>query len=178
MRAHLSADFLKRHAPLESRTLMIEQTLDNTLPVHPRTGDCALGLCRDGRPIWPIKGGSGGGGDPTPRPRRRAIPTPRLARRRPPIRPPKQQLAEATTRAEQAAAARDERRAALDAVTRPSTRRTARASRTPPPWPPPSPSPSVSGCSPSTPPSRVLPGVVEARFQSVLVAVNITGNGE
>lgn len=36
-----------------------------TLPVHPLTGDTALGLRKDGRPIWPIKGGSGEG-DPAP----------------------------------------------------------------------------------------------------------------
>ncbi|MEU4005620.1 hypothetical protein AB0F32_24410 [Streptomyces albidoflavus] len=48
------------------------------LPVHPLTGDTALGLRKDGRPIWPIKGGSGEGdpapevkpeGDPAPEPK-------------------------------------------------------------------------------------------------------------
>lgn len=29
-----------------------------TLPTHPRTGALALGLRRDGRPVWPIAGGS------------------------------------------------------------------------------------------------------------------------
>lgn len=29
-----------------------------TLPIHPRTGLTALGLRRDGRPIWPVLGGS------------------------------------------------------------------------------------------------------------------------
>ncbi|MFE1126803.1 hypothetical protein ACFW6R_09115 [Streptomyces albidoflavus] len=37
------------------------------LPVHPLTGDTALGLRKDGRPIWPIKGGSGEG-DPEVKP--------------------------------------------------------------------------------------------------------------
>lgn len=31
------------------------------LPMHPVTGDMALGFRKDGRPIWPIKGGSGEG---------------------------------------------------------------------------------------------------------------------
>lgn len=35
------------------------------LPVHPVTGDVALGFRKDGRAIWPIKGGSGEG-DPAP----------------------------------------------------------------------------------------------------------------
>ncbi|MFE9335268.1 hypothetical protein [Streptomyces sp. NPDC007063] len=34
------------------------------LPTHPRTGDRAIGFRKDGRAIWPIKGGSGDG-DPT-----------------------------------------------------------------------------------------------------------------
>lgn len=32
-----------------------------SLPIHAITGDRALGFRRDGRPIWPIKGGSGEG---------------------------------------------------------------------------------------------------------------------
>ncbi|MFF7408706.1 hypothetical protein [Streptomyces lydicus] len=32
-----------------------------TLPIHPLTGDQALGFRKDGRAIWPIKGGSGEG---------------------------------------------------------------------------------------------------------------------
>lgn len=30
-----------------------------TLPIHPRTGLIALGLRRNGQPIWPVRGGSG-----------------------------------------------------------------------------------------------------------------------
>ncbi|MEU4066551.1 hypothetical protein AB0F25_29930 [Streptomyces wedmorensis] len=95
---------------------MPEHILD-TLPVHPRTGDRALGRRRDGRPIWPIKGGSGEGGDPSPAP---PSGDPNPAPGTPPASDPaaEQQLAEAITRAEQAAAERDELRAALDAVTR------------------------------------------------------------
>ncbi|MFE3409455.1 hypothetical protein ACFXMT_14295 [Streptomyces mirabilis] len=32
-----------------------------SLPIHSLTGDMALGFRKDGRPIWPIKGGSGEG---------------------------------------------------------------------------------------------------------------------
>lgn len=46
------------------------------LPTHPYTGLTAIGYRRDGRPIWPIRGGDGtpeppppaGGGDPPPSP--------------------------------------------------------------------------------------------------------------
>ncbi|MEV6395584.1 hypothetical protein AB0M39_12530 [Streptomyces sp. NPDC051907] len=91
-----------------------------SLPVHPRTGDRALGYRRDGRPIWPVKGGSGESGEPaTP-------PAPPTGVPNTPPTPPasagdpagEQQLADANTRAEQAATERDELRAALDAVTR------------------------------------------------------------
>lgn len=34
------------------------------LPVHPRTGLTALGLRRNGAPIWPVRGGSGEGDPP------------------------------------------------------------------------------------------------------------------
>ena len=34
------------------------------LPVHPRTGLTALGLRRNGAPIWPVRGGSGEGEPP------------------------------------------------------------------------------------------------------------------
>lgn len=34
-------------------------TLADELPTHPRTGLRALGLLRDGQPIWPVLGGSG-----------------------------------------------------------------------------------------------------------------------
>lgn len=33
------------------------------LPVHPRTGLRAIGLRRNGQPIWPVRGGSGDGDD-------------------------------------------------------------------------------------------------------------------
>lgn len=36
---------------------------DPTLPLHPRTGLQALGLLRNGAPIWPVLGGSGDGDD-------------------------------------------------------------------------------------------------------------------
>ncbi|WP_330261794.1 hypothetical protein [Streptomyces sp. NBC_00539] len=89
---------------------------DSPLPRHPRTGERALGRRRDGRPIWPIKGGSGEGGDPAPT----GDPNPNPPT---PSAPPgdpaaEQQLADANTRAEQAAAERDDLRSALDAVTK------------------------------------------------------------
>ncbi|MEU9606393.1 hypothetical protein [Streptomyces sp. NPDC048057] len=89
----------------------------STLPLHPHTGDAALGFRRDGRPIWPIKGGSGEGGDPAPAgdPVTPPAGDPAVA----PATPDPgtaQQLAEGTTRAEQAATERDELRAALDSV--------------------------------------------------------------
>lgn len=37
-----------------------------SLPVHPRTGLTALGLRRDGRPIWPVMGGDGRTDPPNP----------------------------------------------------------------------------------------------------------------
>ncbi|MFC9294386.1 hypothetical protein ACFTWH_00265 [Streptomyces sp. NPDC057011] len=95
--------------------------VDDSLPIHPRTGERALGRRRDGRAIWPIKGGSGEGGDPvTPPAPSAGDPNPAPAPSTPPAGDPaaEQQLVEATTRAEQAAAERDELRAALDAVTR------------------------------------------------------------
>ncbi|MGW6848985.1 hypothetical protein ACWGCK_09515 [Streptomyces virginiae] len=99
---------------------MPEHILDNTLPVHPRTGHRALGYRRDGRPIWPIKGGSGEGGEGGTPPAAEPAGTPNADPAAAPAGPPaaEQQLAEATTRADQAAAERDELRAALDAVTR------------------------------------------------------------
>ncbi|WP_149180871.1 hypothetical protein [Streptomyces sp. TRM49041] len=91
---------------------------DSFLPIHPRSGVRAVGFRRDGRPIWPIKGGSGEGGDPPTPPA--GDPNTPPTRATPPAGDPagEQQLADATTRAEQAAAERDELRAALDAVTR------------------------------------------------------------
>ncbi|MFE9217141.1 hypothetical protein ACFYN3_12480 [Streptomyces lavendulae] len=89
---------------------------DSPLPHHPHTGERALGRRRDGRLIWPIKGGSGEGGDPAPT----GDPNPNPPAPPPPSGDPaaEQQLAEANTRAEQAAAERDELRSALDAVTK------------------------------------------------------------
>ncbi|MFE2033043.1 hypothetical protein ACFXBB_07225 [Streptomyces scopuliridis] len=82
----------------------------SALPIHPRTGESALGLRRDGRPIWPIKGGSGEGGDPAsadgPNPAPSADPGTPSA---PPANDPaaERQLADATKRAEQATTERD-----------------------------------------------------------------------
>ncbi|MFD9789632.1 hypothetical protein ACFWXK_01650 [Streptomyces sp. NPDC059070] len=86
------------------------------MPEHPRTGELALGFRRDGRPIWPIKGGSGEGGDPAPT----GDPSPNPPSPPAPSGGPAAdlQLAEANSRAEQAAAERDELRSALDAVTK------------------------------------------------------------
>ncbi|MEV5567567.1 hypothetical protein AB0L54_32635 [Streptomyces sp. NPDC052196] len=95
---------------------------DTPLPLHPRTGEAALGFRRDGRPIWPVKGGSGEGSDPAAPPAGDPAPAPNTAPGTPPAPAgdpaAEQQLADATTRAEQAAAERDELRAALDAVTK------------------------------------------------------------
>lgn len=92
------------------------------LPLHPRTGEAAVGLRRDGRPIWPIKGGSGESGEPvaTPAgdPASASNSTPSTPTAPAPDPAAKQQLADATARAEQATAERDELRAALDAVTK------------------------------------------------------------
>lgn len=38
------------------------------LPTHARTGLTAIGLRRNGDPIWPVKGGSGDDPDPEPKP--------------------------------------------------------------------------------------------------------------
>ncbi|WP_369377652.1 hypothetical protein [Streptomyces sp. cg36] len=102
---------------------MPEHTPDDTsLPLHPRTGEAALGFRRDGRPIWPIKGGSGEGGDPAALPAGDPAPAPNTDPGTPPAPAgdpaAEQQLAAATQQAEQAAAERDELRAALDAVTK------------------------------------------------------------
>ncbi|MGW2587564.1 hypothetical protein ACWCYZ_40925 [Streptomyces virginiae] len=99
---------------------MPENTLDGALPTHPRTGESALGFRRDGRPIWPIKGGSGEGGEGGTPPAADPATAPNADPAAPPAGPPaaEQQLADATSRADQAAAERDELRAALDAVTK------------------------------------------------------------
>lgn len=56
-----------------------------TLPIHPRTGLSAIGLRRDGRPIWPVIGGSQPGGEPNPA----ADPTTDLPSTDPPADKPK-----------------------------------------------------------------------------------------
>lgn len=70
-----------------------------SLPVHARTGDRALGYWRDGRPIWPIRGGSGEGGDHTAPLAPAGDPAPAPAPAAPPAADPaaEQQLTEATT---------------------------------------------------------------------------------
>lgn len=66
------------------------RTVTDVLPRHPRTGLQAVGYRRDGRPIWPILGGSQPTGEPTPTP-----PTtppaflPPTAPAAPPAEPPK-----------------------------------------------------------------------------------------
>ncbi|NUK07246.1 hypothetical protein HRW18_04295, partial [Streptomyces lunaelactis] len=55
---------------------MHEHNLDDSLPVHPHTGDRALGRRQDGRPIWPIRGGSGEGGAPAAPPAPTGDPAP------------------------------------------------------------------------------------------------------
>ncbi|MER7464054.1 hypothetical protein [Streptomyces sp. NPDC097981] len=94
--------------------------LETSLPVHPSTGQRAVYRSpKTGRLFWPVKGGSGEGGDPAGPPRPPSG-DPNPAPPAPPAADPaaEQQLADAIARAEQAAAERDELRAALDAVTR------------------------------------------------------------
>lgn len=103
--------------------------LTTELPVHPRTGLQAVGLRRDGRPIWPILGGSGDpdpgtgtgapAGDPTTPPTPGptdppAVPTP--ATPPAPAGPTTEQLADAQRQAAEAAGQRDTLQAALDAI--------------------------------------------------------------
>ncbi|MER6360092.1 hypothetical protein [Kitasatospora sp. NPDC001527] len=100
----------------------------NAFPIHPRTGLQAVGLRRDGRPIWPILGGSGDTGptgtptgDPAaPGPTDPAAPAPAPAAPPPappaPAGPTSEQLAEAQQQATDAAAQRDQLQAALDAI--------------------------------------------------------------
>lgn len=38
--------------------------MSGDLPVHPRTDQVAVGLLADGRPVWPVAGGSGPAGEP------------------------------------------------------------------------------------------------------------------
>ncbi|MEU5330910.1 hypothetical protein [Streptomyces parvus] len=99
-------------------------TLDVSLPTHPRTGESALGFRRDGRPIWPVKGGSGEGADPSTPP----APAGELGANPPstdpgaPPAPPaagpaaEQQLAAVQQQATEATEQRDRLQAALDAV--------------------------------------------------------------
>ncbi|SDT69727.1 hypothetical protein SAMN05216371_3848 [Streptomyces sp. TLI_053] len=103
-----------------------------TLPIHPRTGLQAVGLRSDGRPIWPILGGSGDpgpGGAPTGEPTTPPVPgpteptgTPAPAPVASPAAPPApagptaEQLVEAQQQATEAAAQRDQLQAALDAI--------------------------------------------------------------
>ncbi|WP_405659744.1 hypothetical protein [Streptomyces sp. RK9] len=83
------------------------------LPIQPRSGVRAVGFRQDGRPIWPIKGGSGEGGDPGT-----DLGSPPATDPTPPTAAPaaEQHLADVTKRADEAAAERDQLRAALDAV--------------------------------------------------------------
>ncbi|MFE7634466.1 hypothetical protein ACFU7Z_10635 [Kitasatospora sp. NPDC057518] len=99
------------------------------LPIHPRTGLQAVGLRRDGRPIWPVLGGSGdtgpvggpgtGTGTPTGEPTTRPAPP---GPTDPPTAPPApagptaEQLADAQRQATEAAEQRDQLQAALDAI--------------------------------------------------------------
>ncbi|MFF3178094.1 hypothetical protein ACFVQ0_36365 [Streptomyces sp. NPDC057900] len=96
-------------------------TLDVSLPTHPRTGESALGFRRDGRPIWPIKGGSGEGGDPSAPPAPTGEPganPPSTDPGAPPAADPaaEQQLAAVQQQATEATEQRDQLQAALDAV--------------------------------------------------------------
>ncbi|WP_030271202.1 hypothetical protein [Streptomyces sp. NRRL B-24484] len=93
------------------------------LPIHPYTGLQAIGLRRDGRPIWPVRGGSGEGSDPTtppaPTPATGDPTTPAMpAPAAPPAEPgpTAEQLAEAQRQATEAAEQRDQLQAALDAI--------------------------------------------------------------
>ncbi|MEV7501727.1 hypothetical protein [Streptomyces sp. NPDC093018] len=98
------------------------------MPAHPQTGELALGFRRNGRPIWPIKGGSGEGCDPTPvgdsntPPATNPAPSSDIAPGTLPAAAPvaEQQLADATKRAEQATTERDELLAGLRRVLDPS----------------------------------------------------------
>lgn len=99
--------------------------MPETLPIHPRTGLRAVGLRRDGRPIWPIMGGSGEGGTPGPAGDLAPTLTPAPAGNSSadgnapgPDPAVEQRLAEAEQRANDAAHQRDQLQAALDAVTK------------------------------------------------------------
>ncbi|WP_405018167.1 hypothetical protein OHV05_15370 [Kitasatospora sp. NBC_00070] len=95
---------------------------ETPLPVHPRTGLQAVGLRRDGRPIWPILGGSGEGdpiGVPAPTGGDPTTPTaPPIPPAAPPVEqgPSAEQLTAAQAQATEAAAERDRLQAALDSI--------------------------------------------------------------
>ncbi|MEW2573644.1 hypothetical protein [Streptomyces sp. NPDC047070] len=116
---------------------MPEHTLDETLPVHPRTGLRAVYRSpKTGRLFWPIMGGSGegdgaagsaggngtdpnAGGNGTPPATPPAGGDPNAGNAGTPpagTEQTAQQLADATARADEATAERDQLRAALDAV--------------------------------------------------------------
>ncbi len=96
----------------------------NALPIHPRTGLQAVGLRRDGRPIWPVLGGSGDTGptgEPTGDPAAPPAPGPTDPTGAPaappvPAGPTAEQLADAQREATEAAEQRDQLQAALDAI--------------------------------------------------------------
>jgi hypothetical protein len=90
-----------------------ETHVDDSLPVHPRTGQRAVYVSpKTGRAFWPVLGGSGEGGDPNSDPDQQDPPAP------PPVPDPaaEQQLADAQRQAQEAAEQRDQLQAALDAV--------------------------------------------------------------
>lgn len=94
--------------------------ITNILPIHNRTGVHAVGFRRDGRPIWPIRGGSGEGpptappapGDPNP-----DNSTPPASESSPPAPAvDEQRLTEAEQHASEQSERAQQLQAALDAV--------------------------------------------------------------
>lgn len=63
--------------------------MTTNLPTHPFTGLTALGLRRDGRPIWPVMGGDGTGDPAPPAPAPAPAPTPPAPAPPAPADPPK-----------------------------------------------------------------------------------------
>ncbi|GGY65581.1 hypothetical protein [Streptomyces xanthochromogenes] len=92
--------------------------LTRELPVHPYNGIRAVGFRANGRPIWPIKGGSGESDEPAAPMAEDPDSAPGAQSSQSPDSAAERQLADATARAEQASTERDELRAALDAVTK------------------------------------------------------------
>ncbi|MFF0293156.1 hypothetical protein ACFYST_08195 [Kitasatospora sp. NPDC004614] len=95
------------------------------LPVHARTGLRAVGLRRDGRPIWPVLGGSDDGGPPAPAATDPGAPAPTAPPAPPtapptlaPVGPTAEQLADAQRQATEATEQRDQLQSALDAIQR------------------------------------------------------------